>query len=202
MRSNLAFLLAVITACGGSGGADDDDDGGVTPKLIAGGGVADAPIAGTLHGRAGNPTWRALEDAIGELDGGECVLFASGMAAIAAVLRLAGRDGALVLPSDGYYLARSLAHGELAPLGVDMDWYTTRERPEDEILPWDHLDSGLDKQWLWDDWQDALSEQELDDCRWTPCFDCGVCPSMDTEIQIGPTGRKLLPLTPVGSVDA
>jgi len=87
----------------------------------------------------------------------------------------------------------------LAPYGVDLDWYTTRERTEDEVLPWDHLDSGLDKSWLWQDWQDALAEQEQDDCRWTPCFDCGVCPAMDTHIQVGPTGRKLLPLTPVSS---
>ncbi len=86
---------------------------------------------------------------------------------------------------------------ELAPHGIDLDWYTTRERGETEILPWDHLDSGLDKEWLWEDWQDALDETELDDCRWTPCFDCGVCPDLGTEIQIGPTGRKLLPLTPV-----
>ncbi|MCX6462517.1 MAG: cystathionine gamma-lyase [Pseudonocardiales bacterium] len=78
------------------------------------------PLPTDFYGRAGNPTWRALEDAIGELDGGECVLFASGMAAVGAVLRLAARDGALVLPADGYYLARSLAHGELAPLGVEV----------------------------------------------------------------------------------
>jgi hypothetical protein len=62
------------------------------------------------------------------------------------------------------------------------------------VLPWDHLDSGLDKQWLWDDWQDALTGYEQDDCRWTPCFDCGVCPTMGTDIQIGPTGKTLLPL--------
>jgi radical SAM superfamily enzyme YgiQ (UPF0313 family) len=79
-------------------------------------------------------------------------------------------------------------------VGVDIDWYTTRERDADEVLPWDHLDSGLDKQWLWDDWQDALAEFEQDDCRWTPCFDCGVCTTMGTDIQIGPTGRTLLPL--------
>jgi radical SAM superfamily enzyme YgiQ (UPF0313 family) len=85
----------------------------------------------------------------------------------------------------------------LPPLGVDLEWFTTRERDEHEVLPWDHLDSGLDKEWLWQDWQDSLREFEQDDCRWTPCFDCGVCPSMDTQIQIGPTGRKLLPLTPV-----
>jgi radical SAM family uncharacterized protein len=85
----------------------------------------------------------------------------------------------------------------LEPMGVSLDWYTLRERDENEVLPWDHLDSGLDKEWLWADWQDSLREVEQDDCRWTPCFDCGVCPAMDTEIQIGPTGRKLLPLTPV-----
>ena len=90
------------------------------------------------------------------------------------------------------------AAAEVLPAyGVDLDWYTTRERGEAEVLPWDHLDSGLDKEWLWQDWQASLAEVEQDDCRWTPCFDCGVCPSMDTEIQIGPTGRKLLPLTPV-----
>jgi hypothetical protein len=79
---------------------------------------------------------------------------------------------------------------------VSMAWYTTRERDADEVLPWDHLDSGLDKQWLWDDWQDALGEFEQDDCRWTPCFDCGVCSNLGTDIQIGPTGRSLLPLLP------
>ncbi len=85
--------------------------------------------------------------------------------------------------------------------GVDLDWYTVRERDYDEVLPWDHLDSGLDKDWLWSDWEDALqvaadpdSLPEVDDCRWTPCYDCGVCPEMGTEIQIGPTGRPLLPL--------
>jgi radical SAM superfamily enzyme YgiQ (UPF0313 family) len=89
------------------------------------------------------------------------------------------------------------AETALAGTGVDVDWYTTRERGEHEVLPWDHLDSGLDKEWLWADWQDALDETELDDCRWIPCFDCGVCPQMGTEIQVGPTGRTLLPLSVV-----
>jgi len=80
---------------------------------------------------------------------------------------------------------------------VDVDWYTTRERDRAEVLPWDHLDSGLDKDWLWQDWQDSLSDIEVEDCRWTPCFDCGVCDTMGTDIQVGPTGRTLLPLTVV-----
>src|SRR3954467_1861877 len=82
-----------------------------------------------------------------------------------------------------------------AAVGVDIGWYTTRERDVTEVLPWDHLDSGLDKEWLWDDWQDALAETEVDDCRGNPCYDCGVCPTMGTDIQIGPTGKTLLPLS-------
>jgi radical SAM family uncharacterized protein len=88
----------------------------------------------------------------------------------------------------------------LADQPVDLDWYTTREREYAEVLPWDHLDSGLDRDWLWEDWQDSLETDgaiEVEDCRWTPCFDCGVCPQMGTEIQIGPTGKKLLPLSVV-----
>ncbi len=88
----------------------------------------------------------------------------------------------------------------LADQPVDLGWYTTREREYSEVLPWDHLDSGLDRDWLWEDWQDAIdpdSTVEVEDCRWTPCYDCGVCPQMDTEIQIGPTGKKLLPLSVV-----
>ncbi len=84
----------------------------------------------------------------------------------------------------------------LAGTPVDLDWYTIREREYAEVLPWDHLDAGLDRDWLWEDWQDALDPdgREVEDCRWNPCYDCGVCPEMDTEIQIGPTGQRLLPL--------
>ncbi len=77
---------------------------------------------------------------------------------------------------------------------ISLDWYTTRERGALEVLPWDHLDSGLDKEWLWADWQAALDEDEQPDCRWNPCFDCGVCSQLDTDIQVGPTGATLLPL--------
>jgi radical SAM family uncharacterized protein len=92
------------------------------------------------------------------------------------------------------------AETALADLPVDLDWYTTRERDEDEVLPWDHLDAGLDRSWLWQDWQDSLHGEEsleVDDCRWNPCYDCGVCPSMGTEIQINAPaeGRPSLPLT-------
>ncbi|MGI8628190.1 MAG: TIGR03960 family B12-binding radical SAM protein, partial [Geodermatophilaceae bacterium] len=129
-------------------------------------------------------------------------LLSRGDRRIGAVIEQVWRDGGRF---DGWNEHFSFdrwmaACAEVLPAyGLDVDWYTTRERTEHEVLPWDHLDSGLDKEWLWADWQDALSEQEQDDCRWTPCFDCGVCPGMRTDIQIGPTGVKLLPLTPIPS---
>ena len=87
----------------------------------------------------------------------------------------------------------------LAGTGVDLDWYTTRERDRAEVLPWDHLDAGLDREWLWDDWQDALDGREVEDCRWTPCYSCGVCPQLGVSTEIGPTGRHLLPIAPTES---
>jgi radical SAM family uncharacterized protein len=127
-------------------------------------------------------------------------LLSRGDRRVGAVIRRVWEDGARF---DGwsehfsYQRWVGAAAAVLPRYDLDLDWFTTRERDEAEVLPWDHLDSGLDKEWLWKDWQDSLSEYEQDDCRWTPCFDCGVCPGMDTDIQIGPTGRKLLPLTPV-----
>jgi radical SAM family uncharacterized protein len=63
----------------------------------------------------------------------------------------------------------------MAAEGLDPDWYVTRHRSADEILPWDHIAAGLHRDFLWDDWQDALAAHGLPDCRWTPCYDCGVC---------------------------
>jgi radical SAM family uncharacterized protein len=128
-------------------------------------------------------------------------LLSRGDRRVAAVLLAVWRDGARF---DGwsehfsYERWAAAAEQALAGTGVDLDWYTTRERRHDEVLPWDHLDAGLDKQWLWEDWQEALDPDapEVDDCRWNPCYFCGVCPTLGTTIETGPTGRRLLPLAP------
>ena len=123
-------------------------------------------------------------------------LLSRGDRRVGAVLEQVWRDGGKFDGwSEHFSFERWIRAAE--QVGVDVAWYTTRERGEAEVLPWDHLDSGLDKEWLWGDWQQALDETELDDCRWIPCYDCGVCPSMGTEIQVGPTGKTLLPLSVV-----
>jgi cystathionine gamma-lyase len=73
------------------------------------------------YGRANNPTWALFERALEELEGGEAVVFASGMAATAAVLGSVLRPGEVaILPSDGYYTARMLAEGFFVQTGVKV----------------------------------------------------------------------------------
>jgi cystathionine gamma-lyase len=73
------------------------------------------------YGRYHNPTWAAFEAALGELEGGEAVVFASGMAATAAVLgSVLGPGEVVVLPADGYYTTRLLAQGLFTQMGVEV----------------------------------------------------------------------------------
>jgi radical SAM family uncharacterized protein len=69
----------------------------------------------------------------------------------------------------------------MAAHGLDFEWYVYRHRTEDEVLPWDHLSAGLHRDFLWQEWRDALAEVGLPDCRWTPCYDCGACTGYSIE---------------------
>jgi cystathionine gamma-lyase len=73
------------------------------------------------YGRDANPTWTQLEQAVGELDGGRCVVFSSGMAAVAAVVlpRLKPGD-VLVACGDAYPGIRKIAAQDLEPKGVEV----------------------------------------------------------------------------------
>lgn len=59
--------------------------------------------------------------------------------------------------------------------GLDPAFYAHRERSFDEILPWDHLSAGVDKDYLLQEYQKAVSEELTPDCRWNGCVGCGVC---------------------------
>jgi cystathionine gamma-synthase len=61
--------------------------------------IADGPVN---YARAGNPTWSAFEEALGSLEGGEALVFASGMGAVAAALSLVPHGGTVVVPAHAY----------------------------------------------------------------------------------------------------
>jgi radical SAM-linked protein len=58
--------------------------------------------------------------------------------------------------------------------GVEPEWYL-RRRALDEILPWDHLDCGVKKEFLLDEREKAFAEAATKDCRDGSCSACGVC---------------------------
>lgn len=73
------------------------------------------------YGRDANPTWSAVERALGALDDAESVLFASGMAALCAVLEPAlGTGDVLVAARDGYPGVRAVARDRLVPRGIEV----------------------------------------------------------------------------------
>jgi cystathionine gamma-synthase len=77
------------------------------------------------YGRWGNPTWSAFEETLGELEGGRCVSFASGLAAVTALLAPLPLGSTVVFPSNGYNGTRALLErlekeGRLSTRAVDV----------------------------------------------------------------------------------
>lgn len=94
------------------------------------------------YGRWGNPTWTAFETAIGVLEGGRALAFASGIAATAAVLETLPAGACVLLPADSYTGTRGLladltARGRLTTILVDMtNSAAVLERLSDAALLW------------------------------------------------------------------
>jgi cystathionine gamma-lyase len=77
--------------------------------------------AAHFYGRAGQPTWDAVEAQLAILEAAEVVAFPSGMAAITAALMCCLKAGARVMiPSDGYYVTRLLGRDILQVYGVEV----------------------------------------------------------------------------------
>jgi len=77
------------------------------------------------YGRDANPTWSALEELIGRLEGGTALVFGSGMAAVSAVLELLPVPGRVVVPADAYngtrrFLTDVAGRGRLRFRTVDL----------------------------------------------------------------------------------
>jgi cystathionine gamma-lyase len=86
----------------------------------------DADSAPFGYGREGNPTWSAVEAALGALEDAESVLFSSGMAATCALVEPALAAGdAIVVTRDGYPGIRGVATDRLAPRGVEVRFVPT-----------------------------------------------------------------------------
>lgn len=64
-------------------------------------------------------------------------------------------------------------HKAFLDTGVDIDYYTTRNRDLDEVLAWDRIDAGISKKFLLDEWEKAKNAITTKDCRYG-CTNCGI----------------------------
>lgn len=101
-------------------------------------------------------------------------MFARGDRRLSGLLLCAFKKGCRF---DGWSDVMSWARWQEAIVesGVDMDFYTTRRRDFSEILPWDHIDCGVTKEFLKTEMEQAVSLTETPDCAHARCTDCGVC---------------------------
>jgi radical SAM superfamily enzyme YgiQ (UPF0313 family) len=81
--------------------------------------------------------------------------------------------------------------------GIDPMFYTHRARSASEVLPWDHISTGVRKAFLRAEYERSLQGQTLADCR-EECFACGIVPAfreqrnlLAEEIQFCPPAAKL-----------
>ena len=63
----------------------------------------------------------------------------------------------------------------LESASIDADFYTTRPREVGEPLPWDHIETGVTREFLRSEWDAALAGKTIGDCRSGGCNSCGVC---------------------------
>lgn len=76
-----------------------------------------------------------------------------------------------------------------AEAGLDPEWYL-RERAKDEILPWDHLDCGVPKAFLLQEFQQALAGSYTPDCRTDGCTGCGICDFQQRRMRLYQAGAS------------
>ncbi len=74
--------------------------------------------------------------------------------------------------------------------GVDPEFFTVRRREVKEPLPWDHIDSRVDKSFLSQEWKNALENKLTDDCRLEDCNQCGVCDFEQIDVKTYQTVKK------------
>ena len=75
--------------------------------------------------------------------------------------------------------------------GIEPDWYSSRHIPLDEVLPWDHLHTGIEKEFLLKEYKRAESGRTIPDCRYGLCPNCGLC---DMEAVRGEKSEGIRPI--------
>ena len=98
-------------------------------------------------------------------------VLARGDRKVAAVIERAYEKGALY-DSWTEHFQNQIWMDAFEECGVEIDFYTTRERELDELFPWDFIDTGVTREFLKREWEKAMKGQVTPNCR-QQCSGCG-----------------------------
>jgi len=98
-------------------------------------------------------------------------VLARGNRRVGPVIEEAYKNGA-IFDSWSEFFKNEIWMDAFKTCGVDIDFYTTRERSLDELFPWDFIDAGVTKEFLKREWQQALNGEVTPNCR-QKCSGCG-----------------------------
>ena len=121
-----------------------------------------------LRGKKIQVRWGRTDQALLE------AVLARGDRRVASVVEAAWRRGAR---QDGWeeHFDWKIWQEAFEECGLDPSWYAMRTREEDEVFPWDHISSGVTKEFLQGEYRLALEGKVTADCREAGCRTCGVC---------------------------
>ncbi len=130
-----------------------------------------------VKGRGLSLNWHNAKTSI--LEG----VFARGDRRLGQVLYQAWRNGAKF---DGWseHFNYDLWLKTFEDCGLDYQFYLTFPYEKDDILPWDHIHTGVSTDYLWREYQKSINEENTIDCRFEHCTQCDCCDNLNVAIQL------------------
>lgn len=114
---------------------------------------------------------KVLRSAVARLPNTEVIFESPRAATVQAFLSRGDRRSARVLP---HLAAGKNLKAACRAADLDAEFYVTRERAEDEVFPWEVLDSGVSREYLWQEFQRGAQGKLTPRCM-QGCHRCGVC---------------------------
>ncbi len=108
-------------------------------------------------------------------------VFARGDRRLGKALYLAWQNGAKF---DGWseHFSYKRWLDAISECGLDKAFYANRDREENEVFPWEHIQPAVNRAFLWNEYQKSLRAELTEDCRHANCSGCGVCQNLDVKI--------------------
>ena len=108
-------------------------------------------------------------------------VFARGDRRLGKALYIAWEKGARF---DGWseHFKYDLWTDAISKAGLETSFYANREREKEEVFPWEHVQPGVVRGFLWHEYEKAKKGELTTDCRHSDCTGCGVCQNLDAKI--------------------